>query len=114
MSEHKFGPGEYRTREGGEAFIYERFPDSLYGRIKNAGEDYWSVATWHEDGRWRFGIHPHDKDLLPPEPSIVVSDEAVDAYINAWRQTHMGVSGFDDTRAGLAAAFVVMAKDNTK
>lgn len=111
MSEHKFGPGEYRMKDG-EAVVSEVFGGEAFGRCTWGRRVAWAPSCWDANTglcKSRIG-----DDLLPPEPPVVVSNEAVDAYYRAWSDALFGADRMDDTRAGLAAAYPIMVKDNMR
>lgn len=110
----EFGPGEYRMRGGGEAVVYDRFNGLLYGRFREDTE-IWSAGSWNGSGTWMFG-RTDARDLLPPEPPLVVPDEA---WMAGERAYEVGIDGVSAGRlrgphvlAAYRAAFPIIAAAN--
>ncbi len=105
---HEFGPGEYRMRGGQNAVVLERHGADLFGRF-HIYRDEWRAARWTIYG----GGHLDPKmDLLPPAPPVVVSDEAVAAFHRDADAVRTECGREEWTRAGLAAAYPIMRRDN--
>lgn len=71
MTEFKFVPGEYKTRDGRRAIVRFRVQDPtndtypLVGEVTKMGGDGWYRCTWTDEGENSI-YGPDCGDLIPP------------------------------------------------
>lgn len=81
----------------------------LWGIIHNGDMGHVS-SSWAEN---TGGGGYKEYDLVLPEPPLVISDEAVEAFSAAWRSAQaQGLVGECARRAGLVAAYPIIRREN--
>ena len=89
MTDTKFVPGEYRTRDGRKARVYATdggAPWVLHGAVWH---DEWIAMQWRADGRDSCGSYG-DNDLMPPK---------LVRYLNIYRDSPLITTSIYSNRA---------------